>query len=220
MTSIPSLEAHEERQFLFECVRSYDCLGFPGLALEMIRNYKLDVVPEFILKSNVSKIEESVGLEPKDQGASLDWSSPPVTSNNATSGLDWGELESKPAASGGLDWGELESKPAASGGLDWGELDSKPAAPSGLDWGELEPATEAPIDGLDDTSEVPEIKPTEPINAATAALLVSESGALALQVQSININVFKKILVMRILHVGYFLCFLIFEGFTQLHQHD
>ena len=205
MTSIPSLEAHEERQFLFECVRSYDCLGFSGLALEMIRNYKLDVVPEFILKSNVSKIEESVGLEPKDQGASLDWSSPPVTSNNATSGLDWGELE---------------SKPAASGGLDWGELDSKPAAPSGLDWGELEPATEAPIDGLDDTSEVPEIKPTEPINAATAALLVSESGALALQVQSININVFKKILVMRILHVGYFLCFLIFEGFTQLHQHD
>ena len=98
--------------------------------------------------------------------------------------------DSKP--SNGLDWGELETtKPST--GLDWGELETtKPS--TGLDWGELDtPNSKNDTNGEENI----EVKSAE----IPTVLGLTEEEAFRLRVRYLNMCSYKKLLILRLLHV-------------------
>jgi WD40 repeat protein len=164
----------------------------------MLFDKKLHLLPEVqIIETTLDQNEVDAlatanwsADKPAEKSLEVDWDAP---APKAT-GLDWGEIETKPAA--GLDWGELETKPAT-GGLDWGELETKPAA--GLDWGELETKA-ADLDLEDNTVEenpVAEVddKPQEP-----GKLIVTEHEYMRMKIRHVNMKIYIRFLIMRILH--------------------
>ncbi len=176
--TIPQLSKEEESQLLIECVRTYDRLGCPSLALQLITEYQLDMLPEY----------EVVEVVPEKDVQKINIVDAAVKETD----LDWGELETKPASTG-LDWGELETKPASTG-LDWGELETKPAS-TGLDWEELvgtgkeeedEPVIQEVANTLEETD--------------SDILKLTAKDALQLQIRHLNIQTYKIFLVMRIVH--------------------
>lgn len=198
MQTIPTLSATEEAHFIAECVRSYDRLGFPTLALQLLTQQQLDVLPEVqIIQENHTQ-EISNHNTAKHTASTLDWNAPAEPA--ISSGLDWGELETKTeTTAGGIDWGELESKPTP-GGLDWGELETQPKT-GGLDWGELE--TSAKLDSNDEleTGAEEEKMKSEDVTQSNTAISVTEIEFFKMKVQHIDLNVYKRFLIMRILHV-------------------
>ena len=197
MATVPSLSPLEEGLFRAECVKAYDQIGCPGLALQMILEYKMDTLPELQLVSATALAgpTEAATTTPGPHG--IDWSGP------SGGGLDWGE-PSVPQAASGLDWGELDDPKSSGGGLDWGELEvSKPAA-SGLDWGELESSAIMDDPLLSESI----VKNEESVAAAPvpsdSVLVVTENEALRIRVKHIDIAAYKKLLVLRILHVCFF----------------
>ncbi|KAJ3323371.1 regulator of (H+)-ATPase in vacuolar membrane [Boothiomyces sp. JEL0866] len=195
LPKIPRLTPLEEIDLYVNCARSYDKLGCPGLALEMIIKNKLDSVPELQLEKDGIKVEPNTEVDKSiDQQISsgLDWGEP--VAKKETTGLDWGEIESKPT-NNGLDWGELETKPA-SGGIDWGELDTKPSG--GLDFSDYE-------SGLKDLEDIPteelDIKPiAKPSDIPVEIPTVSKREYMRILARKNALEIFKRFLVMRILH--------------------
>lgn len=195
MASVPGLSPLEEGLFRAECVKAYDQIGCPGLALQMILEYKMDTLPELQLVSAAPSAGPTEAATATPGPLHIDWSSP------SGGGLDWGE-PSVPQAASGLDWGELDAPKSSGGGLDWGQLEvSKPAA-SGLDWGELE--SSAIMDDLLLTESIVKNEvAAAPVSSAPSesVLVVTENEALRIRVKHIDIAAYKKILVLRILHV-------------------
>jgi hypothetical protein len=206
MPKLPSISSDEELQFETECVRSYDRLGFPTLALQMLFDKKLDELPEVEIgeakpapsetqvkaTSTVGITSEAIDWDtPAPKQTTLDWGE---LETKPSTGLDWGELETKPTT--GLDWSELETKP--SGGLDWGELEAKPSG--GLDWGEMETTTANDLNGV----HLPEKEALEDeiTNATvrTGKLIVTEQEFFRLKVRYLDVKTYIRFLVMRILH--------------------
>ncbi|KAJ3274403.1 regulator of (H+)-ATPase in vacuolar membrane [Terramyces sp. JEL0728] len=195
LPKIPKLTPLEEFNLYVRCSRSYDKLGCPGLALEMITRNKLDLVPEVEIQGESKAAMEAE----KDTVTGIDWAE--SANKNATStdwgesvtktepaGLDWGEIDTAPKSTG-LDWGELESKPA-SGGIDWGELDAKPS--TGLDFDEYE-------SGIKDLDEIPsddlDVKQIEkPSEMPVQIPVVSKRDHLRLMVRKNSLELFKRFL--------------------------
>ncbi|KAJ3261140.1 regulator of (H+)-ATPase in vacuolar membrane [Boothiomyces macroporosus] len=193
LPKIPRLTSLEEIELYVNCARSYDKLGCPSLALEMIIKHKLDTIPEIQLeKEGDILVEETAGDNEVLGTTEIGWGAPDV--KKESNGLDWGEIESKPTSTG-LDWGELESKPT-SGGIDWGELDTKPSG--GLDFSDYE-------SGLKDLDDLPneelDIKPlAKPSEVPIEIPVVSKKEYLRLHCRKNALEIFKRFLVMRILH--------------------
>ncbi|KAI8899669.1 RAVE protein 1 C terminal-domain-containing protein [Globomyces pollinis-pini] len=214
MAKVPQLTSAEETHLLINCAQSYDRLGCPGLALELIVQNKLDQLPELeIIDEKKSSEEDNAAEASNSQTAEgIDWGEPVSTSQSG--GIDWGEPVSKDSGgidwgepvtktSGGIDWGESESK-VTSEGIDWGEPE-KPAASGGLDWGDMTTTitnTGLDFDELDTTfpTEVEDIQVEQHVPTHQEILKVSKFELLRLNVRLINMNVYKGILTRRILH--------------------
>jgi hypothetical protein len=214
------LSPYEERQFYLACVRSYEKLGFPTLALLLLKNKNLDkmleaevignelesngIVTEIRSSADVNKEYQSTSprLDQKENGHAqtkeLDWSE--MENKTSAVGLDWGEMENKKTAVG-LDWGELEAeKPSV--GLDWGEMESeKPSV--GLDWGEMASTVPGDIESFDDpvvNSNTDDSKKNL-VQIASNKCTVSKNENDRLLAQNIHVSLYKYLLVMRILQV-------------------
>ncbi|KAJ3351017.1 regulator of (H+)-ATPase in vacuolar membrane, partial [Kappamyces sp. JEL0680] len=206
MASIPQLSDDDETLFLSECVRTYDRLGCPSLALQMIVQHRLDVLPDYEIVEEGSRNNAAAGLEKDRDETSLGSGAPGA----ASGAIDWGEPETKPASSG-IDWGALDEPPKSTG-LDWGELDTSHKGAS-LDWNEMDTA---PTGGLDfggmksvfdeepqAEESVQEAVVEEPEAAfveKSSVLQLTASGALQLLVRHLDVNIYKKFLIMRLLH--------------------
>jgi WD40 repeat protein len=205
MAKLPSISPDEELQFETECVRSYDRLGFPTLALQMLFEKKLAELPDVEIgevKHVASDPQSDLPVTKQLSSQEIDWDTP-VTQQKTldwseletkpSAGLDWGELETKPSA--GLDWGEMETKPST--GLDWGELETK--ATNGLDWGEME-ENSGVVQENEDLKQVEDAQRKEVEVAKTGKLIVTEQEYFRLKVRYLDVQTYIRFLVMRILH--------------------
>ena len=107
MARQPSLSALEEHSFISACACSYEKLGCPSLALELINKYNLTSMDSVKLLGNACEIDESIeeaGIENTPISA-LDWNASPI---KESAGLDWSEMEST-IPDNGLDFSEMES---------------------------------------------------------------------------------------------------------------
>ena len=183
----PKISLQEEKDFVLNCVRSYDRMGLPALALQMIVNLGLDLLPAYeISAEKLDFIPAVESIETKQSVNTLDWGEPVKASSG---GLDWGEMEIKSAP--GLDWSEMQNKPSA--GLDWGEMESKPV--ESLDWGEMESSLQK-LPGIE--TEI--VDSTKQGFSREEVMMVTTQELQKMNYLLTNMKIYKKFLVMRILH--------------------
>ena len=178
MVEYPNVPYSDEFQFVCQAAQTYHEMGYPALSLNIIRTYKLDALPEFVIESGVVEANTTIVV---------------AVDAKASGGLDWGELDSKPKASGGLDWGELDSKPKASGGLDWGDM--KTTLLDDPIYAELDPKDKALL-GIEDEPQTLTIES----ETKSEVLKLTTHDYNQLLIQQKSIIRFSRSLVMRIVH--------------------
>jgi hypothetical protein len=99
----PFINRMEYLSFVWQCVKSYDHLGCPSLALQLISNYKLDTIPEYTMDKETIIDPKTIDPVEEMKLGNLDWSAP---STVKTAEIDWGEMEAK--VESGLNWDEMD----------------------------------------------------------------------------------------------------------------
>jgi hypothetical protein len=155
------------------------------LSLQIIVGYKLDLMRPYVEIETPETAPEQISNMTTPLGG---FSHMPAQDPVTVGGLDWGEIESK--VSTGLDWGEMESK--VSTGLDWGEMESQSGLK--LDFEDMETGIETKSNIVSRNSGQEEVMNTEEL------MLVTSKELLTMKAVVTNMQIYKKFLLMRILH--------------------